>query len=139
MFVSQVGMAYLDRQALQDINARWHGLVKEVVCHRFVFRQELQLPRQLEGCVFRHANTELCKQCSRSCITSNSPSHNSLSSCSLSVLCFFFPDPHFKSRKHKAHMIKIFSAFSLFEPVDEETLRSEGRATPYTRARRARR
>jgi hypothetical protein len=31
----RVGMAYLDRQALQDING--HGLVIKVVCRRFVF------------------------------------------------------------------------------------------------------
>ena len=78
---------------------------------------------------------------------------------SLSALFFLFPDPHFKSRKHKARIIsptllaeyayvlrpggivytitdvkdlhewmnKHLSAFPLFEPVDEETLRSEGK------------
>ena len=78
---------------------------------------------------------------------------------SLSALFFLFPDPHFKSRKHKARIISPtllaeyayilrpggivytitdvkdlyewmnthLSAFPLFEPVDEETLRSEGK------------
>ena len=78
---------------------------------------------------------------------------------SLSALFFLFPDPHFKSRKHKARIIsptllaeyayvlrpggivytitdvkdlhewmnKHLSTFPLFEPVDEETLRSEGK------------
>ncbi|KAF8150548.1 putative methyltransferase-domain-containing protein [Crassisporium funariophilum] len=78
---------------------------------------------------------------------------------SLSALFFLFPDPHFKSRKHKARIISPtllaeyayvlrpggivytitdvkdlhdwmkahLSAFPSFEPVDEETLRSEGK------------
>ena len=78
---------------------------------------------------------------------------------SLSALFFLFPDPHFKSRKHKARIISPtllaeyayvlrpggivytitdvkdlhewmnahLSAFPLFEPVGEETLRSEGK------------
>ncbi|TFK28202.1 putative methyltransferase [Coprinopsis marcescibilis] len=78
---------------------------------------------------------------------------------SLSALFFLFPDPHFKSRKHKARIIsptllaeyayvlrpggivytitdvkdlhewmkKHLTEFPLFEPVDEETLRSEGK------------
>jgi tRNA (guanine-N7-)-methyltransferase len=78
---------------------------------------------------------------------------------SLSALFFLFPDPHFKSRKHKARIIsptllaeyayvlrpggivytitdvkdlhewmnKHLSAFPLFELVDEETLRFEGK------------
>ncbi|TFK40079.1 putative methyltransferase [Crucibulum laeve] len=78
---------------------------------------------------------------------------------SLSSLFFLFPDPHFKSRKHKARIIsptllaeyayvlrpggiiytitdvkdlhewmKIhLTGFALFEPVDEATLRSEGK------------
>ncbi|KAF8962683.1 putative methyltransferase [Flammula alnicola] len=78
---------------------------------------------------------------------------------SLSALFFLFPDPHFKSRKHKARIISPtllaeyayvlrpggivytitdvkdlhdwmtthLSAFPLFQPVDEETLRSEGK------------
>jgi len=77
----------------------------------------------------------------------------------LSALFFLFPDPHFKSRKHKARIISPtllaeyayvlrpggivytitdvedlhewmnthLSAFPLFEPVDEDTLRSEGK------------
>ena len=79
---------------------------------------------------------------------------------SLSALFFLFPDPHFKSRKHKARIIsptllaeyayvlrpggivytitdvkdlhewmnKHLSAFPLFEPIDEETLRAEGKS-----------
>ncbi|SJL00009.1 related to tRNA (guanine-N(7)-)-methyltransferase [Armillaria ostoyae] len=78
---------------------------------------------------------------------------------SLSALFFLFPDPHFKSRKHKARIISPtllaeyayvlrpggivytitdvkdlhewmkahLEAFPLFEPVDEETLRAEGK------------
>ncbi|KDR76411.1 hypothetical protein GALMADRAFT_247892 [Galerina marginata CBS 339.88] len=78
---------------------------------------------------------------------------------SLCALFFLFPDPHFKSRKHKARIISPtllaeyayvlrlggivytitdvqdlhdwmkthLTAFPLFEPVDEETLRSEGK------------
>ncbi|PPQ73170.1 hypothetical protein CVT26_014768 [Gymnopilus dilepis] len=78
---------------------------------------------------------------------------------SLSALFFLFPDPHFKSRKHKARIISPtllaeyayvlrpggivytitdvkdlhdwmcthLTAFPLFEPVDEETLRAEGK------------
>ncbi|KAF8638707.1 hypothetical protein AX17_002002 [Amanita inopinata Kibby_2008] len=78
---------------------------------------------------------------------------------SLSALFFLFPDPHFKSRKHKARIISPtllaeyayvlrpggivytitdvkdlhdwmrshLEAFPLFEPVDEESLRSEGK------------
>ncbi|KAK0480309.1 putative methyltransferase [Armillaria novae-zelandiae] len=78
---------------------------------------------------------------------------------SLSALFFLFPDPHFKSRKHKARIISPtllaeyayvlrpggivytitdvkdlhewmkahLDAFPLFEPVDEETLRAEGK------------
>lgn len=78
---------------------------------------------------------------------------------SLSSLFFLFPDPHFKSRKHKARIISPtllaeyayvlrvggivytitdikdlhewmkahLTAFPLFEPVDEETLRLEGK------------
>lgn len=78
---------------------------------------------------------------------------------SLSALFFLFPDPHFKSRKHKARIISPtllaeyayvlrpggivytitdvkdlhewmkahLTAFPLFESVDEETLRSEGK------------
>ncbi|KAF8622565.1 hypothetical protein AX15_006913 [Amanita polypyramis BW_CC] len=77
---------------------------------------------------------------------------------SLSALFFLFPDPHFKSRKHKARIISptllaeyayalrpggiIYTItdvkdlhewmkshledFPLFEPIDEETLRSDG-------------
>ncbi|KIM39697.1 hypothetical protein M413DRAFT_19518 [Hebeloma cylindrosporum] len=84
---------------------------------------------------------------------------NYFSKNSLSALFFLFPDPHFKSRKHKARIISPtllaeyayvlrpggivytitdvkdlhdwmrvhLSAFPLFEPVDEETLRSEGK------------
>ncbi|KAF8904996.1 putative methyltransferase [Gymnopilus junonius] len=78
---------------------------------------------------------------------------------SLSALFFLFPDPHFKSRKHKARIISPtllaeyayvlrpggivytitdvkdlhdwmrthLTAFPLFEPIDEDTLRSEGK------------
>ncbi|EAU80162.1 hypothetical protein CC1G_13503 [Coprinopsis cinerea okayama7 len=78
---------------------------------------------------------------------------------SLEALFFLFPDPHFKSRKHKARIIsptllaeyayvlkpggivytitdvrdlhewmkKHLEEFPLFEPVDEETLRKEGK------------
>ncbi|KAJ7573856.1 putative methyltransferase [Mycena floridula] len=78
---------------------------------------------------------------------------------SLSALFFLFPDPHFKTRKHKARIISPtllaeyayvlrpggivytitdvkdlhewmkahLTAFPLFEPVDEKTLRDEGR------------
>jgi tRNA (guanine-N7-)-methyltransferase len=78
---------------------------------------------------------------------------------SLSALFFLFPDPHFKSRKHKARIISPtllaeyayvlkpggivytitdvkdlhewmkthLTAFPLFEPVDEDTLRTEGK------------
>ena len=78
---------------------------------------------------------------------------------SLSALFFLFPDPHFKSRKHKARIISPtllaeyafvlrpggivytitdvkdlhewmkahLTAFPLFEPVDEESLRAEGK------------
>ncbi|KAF4614101.1 hypothetical protein D9613_007693 [Agrocybe pediades] len=78
---------------------------------------------------------------------------------SLSALFFLFPDPHFKSRKHKARIISPtllaeyayvlrvggivytitdvkdlhewmkahLTAFPLFEPVDEQTLRAEGK------------
>ncbi|KAF7424324.1 tRNA (guanine-N(7)-)-methyltransferase (tRNA(m7G46)-methyltransferase) [Pleurotus ostreatus] len=78
---------------------------------------------------------------------------------SLSSLFFLFPDPHFKSRKHKARIISPtllaeyayvlrpggivytitdvrdlhewmkshLEAFPLFEPIDEATLRSEGK------------
>ncbi|KAJ8481132.1 hypothetical protein ONZ45_g2125 [Pleurotus djamor] len=78
---------------------------------------------------------------------------------SLSAIFFLFPDPHFKSRKHKARIISPtllaeyayvlrpggvvytitdvrdlhewmkshLQAFPLFEPVDEDTLRSEGK------------
>ena len=78
---------------------------------------------------------------------------------SLSALFFLFPDPHFKSRKHKARIISptllaeyayvlqpggiIYTItdvedlhewmkshieeFPLFEPVDEETLRCQGK------------
>jgi tRNA (guanine-N7-)-methyltransferase len=84
---------------------------------------------------------------------------NYFSKHSLSSLFFLFPDPHFKSRKHKARIISPtllaeyayvmrpggivytitdvrdlhdwmrshLEAFPLFESVDEETLRSEGR------------
>lgn len=84
---------------------------------------------------------------------------NYFSKHSLSALFFLFPDPHFKSRKHKARIISPtllaeyayvlrpggivytitdvknlhdwmmahLSAFPLFEPVDEKTLRSEGK------------
>jgi tRNA (guanine-N7-)-methyltransferase len=84
---------------------------------------------------------------------------NYFSKNSLSALFFLFPDPHFKSRKHKARIISPtllaeyayvlrpggvvytitdvkdlhdwmrthLSVFPLFEPVDEETLRSEGK------------
>jgi tRNA (guanine-N7-)-methyltransferase len=84
---------------------------------------------------------------------------NYFSKHSLSALFFLFPDPHFKSRKHKARIIsptllaeyafvlrpggivytitdvkdlhewmKVhLTAFPLFEPVDEETLRKEGK------------
>lgn len=84
---------------------------------------------------------------------------NYFSKHSLSSLFFLFPDPHFKSRKHKARIIsptllaeyayvlrpggivytitdvkdlhewmKVhLTAFPLFEPVDEETLRKEGK------------
>ena len=80
---------------------------------------------------------------------------------SLSALFFLFPDPHFKSRKHKARIISptllaeyayilqpggiIYTItdvedlhqwmkshiedFPLFEPVDEETLRCQGKGT----------
>lgn len=78
---------------------------------------------------------------------------------SLSALFFLFPDPHFKSRKHKARIISPtllaeyayvlkpggiiytitdvkdlhewmrthLAAFPLFEAVDEESLRAEGK------------
>ncbi|KAJ2914492.1 hypothetical protein MD484_g5922, partial [Candolleomyces efflorescens] len=78
---------------------------------------------------------------------------------SLSALFFLFPDPHFKSRKHKARIIsptllaeyayvlrpggivytitdvrdlhewmkEHLTNFPLFQPVDEDTLRSEGK------------
>ncbi|TFK50077.1 putative methyltransferase [Heliocybe sulcata] len=78
---------------------------------------------------------------------------------SLSAIFFLFPDPHFKSRKHKARIISptllaeyayalrpggiVYTItdvldlhewmrthlenFPLFEPVDEETLRAEGK------------
>ncbi|KAK0193627.1 putative methyltransferase [Armillaria mellea] len=78
---------------------------------------------------------------------------------SLSALFFLFPDPHFKSRKHKARIISPtllaeyayvlrpggivytitdvkdlhewmkahLEAFPLFEPIDEDTLRAEGK------------
>ncbi|KAF8220110.1 putative methyltransferase, partial [Tricholoma matsutake] len=78
---------------------------------------------------------------------------------SLSALFFLFPDPHFKSRKHKARIISPtllaeyayalrpgsivytitdvkdlhewmkshLEAFPLFQSIDEETLRSEGK------------
>jgi tRNA (guanine-N7-)-methyltransferase len=84
---------------------------------------------------------------------------NYFSKHSLSSLFFLFPDPHFKSRKHKARIISPtllaeyayvmrpggivytitdvrdlhdwmrshLEAFPLFESVDEETLRSEGK------------
>jgi len=84
---------------------------------------------------------------------------NYFSKNSLTALFFLFPDPHFKSRKHKARIISPtllaeyayvlrtggivytitdvkdlhdwmsahLSAFPLFEPVDEKTLRSEGK------------
>jgi len=77
----------------------------------------------------------------------------------LSAIFFLFPDPHFKSRKHKARIISptllaeyayalrpggiVYTItdvldlhewmkthlenFPLFEPVDEETLRAEGK------------
>lgn len=80
---------------------------------------------------------------------------------SLSALFFLFPDPHFKSRKHKARIISPtllaeyayvlrpggivytitdvkdlhewmkahLTAFPLFEPVDEETLRNDGKGS----------
>ncbi|KAF5341840.1 hypothetical protein D9611_001732 [Ephemerocybe angulata] len=80
---------------------------------------------------------------------------------SLSSLFFLFPDPHFKSRKHKARIISPtllaeyayvlrpggivytitdvkdlhewmklhLTNFPLFEPVDEDTLRAEGKGT----------
>lgn len=78
---------------------------------------------------------------------------------SLSALFFLFPDPHFKTRKHKARIISPtllaeyayvlkpggivytitdvkdlhewmkahLTAFPLFQPVDEATLRAEGK------------
>lgn len=84
---------------------------------------------------------------------------NYFSKHSLSSLFFLFPDPHFKSRKHKARIISPtllaeyafvlrpggivytitdvkdlhewmkahLTAFPLFEAVDEETLRNEGK------------
>ncbi|PPQ90992.1 hypothetical protein CVT25_013916 [Psilocybe cyanescens] len=84
---------------------------------------------------------------------------NYFSKASLSALFFLFPDPHFKSRKHKARIISPtllaeyayvlrvggivytitdvkdlhewmrthLEAFPLFEPVDEQTLRAEGK------------
>lgn len=84
---------------------------------------------------------------------------NYFSKHSLSSLFFLFPDPHFKSRKHKARIISPtllaeyayvmrpggivytitdvrdlrdwmashLGTFPLFESVDEETLRAEGR------------
>ena len=84
---------------------------------------------------------------------------NYFSKHSLSALFFLFPDPHFKSRKHKARIISPtllaeyayvlrpggivytitdvkdlhewmkshLEAFPLFESVDEETLRLEGK------------
>lgn len=84
---------------------------------------------------------------------------NYFSKHSLSALFFLFPDPHFKSRKHKARIISPtllaeyayalrpggivytitdvkdlhewmkshLEAFPLFEGIDEETLRSEGK------------
>ncbi|PFH50703.1 hypothetical protein AMATHDRAFT_47630 [Amanita thiersii Skay4041] len=84
---------------------------------------------------------------------------NYFSKHSLSALFFLFPDPHFKSRKHKARIISPtllaeyayilrpggvvytitdvkdlydwmrshLEACPLFEPIDEETLRKEGK------------
>ncbi|KAF9000762.1 putative methyltransferase [Cyathus striatus] len=84
---------------------------------------------------------------------------NYFSKGSLSALFFLFPDPHFKSRKHKARIISPtllaeyayvlrpdgivytitdvkdlhdwmrthLTDFPLFEPVDEDTLRAEGK------------
>lgn len=60
----------------------------------------------------------------------NLKSHNSF--LSVFFLSFFFESrsyPHFKSRKHKARSThEWIYAFPLFEPVDEEKLRFEGKA-----------
>ncbi|KAH9481533.1 tRNA (guanine-N(7)-)-methyltransferase (tRNA(m7G46)-methyltransferase) [Psilocybe cubensis] len=86
---------------------------------------------------------------------------NYFAKASLSALFFLFPDPHFKSRKHKARIISptllaeyayvlrvggiVYTItdvkdlhewmrthlenFPLFEPVDEQTLRDEGKGS----------
>ena len=112
-------MAYLDRQALQDINARRHVLVKEVVSRRFVFWHNLQL----QGC------TKLCKQTALAHIllrshgiswsspsAQNLKSHNSF----LSAFYFFLESrsyPHFKSRKHKAPSMIKYSRVDILIPT----------------------